>query len=445
MAASEAPVVANVGRMHETPRRWLATAALLSGVLAGPADAVEAPADAWLGTWAAAPQPAFPGPLQRYDDRTLRLVVHTSVGGERVRIRLSNAYGRVPLHIAAAHVALRRGGAAIDAASDRALSFDGRPGVVIAPGGMVTSDPVALALPALSDLAVSLLPTGHAEAGTVHALAQQTSYVSRTRGDATGATRLPRAKTIDSWPFLTGVDVEAGPGGAAIVAFGDSWIDGDGSTPDANARWTDALAARLQRAGGACARVAVLNEGLIGNRLLHDSPVHHAPGAPDFGRALGESGLARFDRDVLQQPGVRAVIVHLGSNDIGFDGGVAAAGETVSAPRLAAGWRELIARAHRAGLRIVGSTLTPVEDATFLPGYDTPAKEILRQRANAWIRDSGEFDAVLDFDRVVRDPGHPARLLKAYASADHVHPDDAGHAAVAAAVPLSICELASRP
>ena len=391
--------------MHHIPRRWLAVAALLS-VLAGAADAVEAPSEGWLGTWTAAPQPAFPGPLQRYDDRTLRLVVHTSVGGERVRIRLSNAYGRAPLHIAAAHVALRRRGAGIDAASDRALSFEGRPGVVIAPGDTVASDPVALAVPALSDLAVSLLATGRAEAGTVHALAQQTSYVSRARGDATGATRLRSARSIDSWPFLAGVDVEAGPGGAAIVAFGDSWIDGDGSTPDANARWTDALAVRLQRAGGACARVAILNEGLIGNRLLHDSPVRHARGAPDFGRALGESGLARFDRDVLRQPGVRA---------------------------------------HRAGLRAIGSTLTPVEGVTLLPGYDTPAKEALRQRVNAWIRDGGEFDAVIDFDRIVRDPGHPARLLKAFASADHLHPDDAGYAAVAQAVPLTICELARQP
>ena len=430
--------------MHHIPRRWLAVAALLS-VLAGASDAVEAPSEGWLGTWTAAPQPAFPGPLQRYDDRTLRLVVHTSVGGERVRIRLSNAYGRAPLHIAAAHVALRRRGAGIDAASDRALSFEGRPGVVIAPGDTVASDPVALAVPALSDLAVSLLATGRAEAGTVHALAQQTSYVSRARGDATGATRLRSARSIDSWPFLAGVDVEAGPGGAAIVAFGDSWIDGDGSTPDANARWTDALAVRLQRAGGACARVAILNEGLIGNRLLHDSPVRHARGAPDFGRALGESGLARFDRDVLRQPGVRAVIVHLGSNDIGFDGGVAPADEAVSAQRLIAGWRELVARAHRAGLRAIGSTLTPVEGVTLLPGYDTPAKEALRQRVNAWIRDGGEFDAVIDFDRIVRDPGHPARLLKAFASADHLHPDDAGYAAVAQAVPLTICELARQP
>ena len=425
------------------PIASLALAALMSN---GPAHAAdEGTPDVWLATWTAAAQPAFPGPVQRHDDRTLRLVVHASVGGERVRVRLSNAYGRVPLHVAAAHVALRTRDAAIDAASDRALTFGGRADVVIAPGDTVASDAVVLSVPALSDLAVSLHATGHVEATTVHALAQQMSYVARTRGDATGALRLPRAKAIDAWPFLVGVDVDAGPGGAAIVAFGDSWIDGDGSTPDANRRWTDALAARLQRAGGACARVAVLNEGLVGNRLLHDSPVHHAEGAPDFGRALGESGLARFDRDVLQQPGARVVVVHLGGNDLGFDGGVAPAGEAVSVARLVGGWRELIERAHRAGLRIVGSTLTPVEGASFLPGYDTPAKEALRQQANAWIRDSGEFDAVLDFDRAVRDPAHPARLLPAYASADHVHPDDAGYAAVAQAVPLSICELAARP
>ena len=431
--------------MDDFLERWLVIAALLSCALAGSAGAADVSSDHWIGTWATAPQPAFPGPLQRYGDRTLRLVVHTSIGGERVRIRLSNAYGRMPLHIAAAHVALRRRGAAIDAASDRALTFGGRSGIVIAPGDTVTSDPATLTLPALSDLAVSLLATGHAEAGTVHALAQQTSYVSKAHGDATRATNLPQAKAIDSWPFLTGVDVEAAQGGAAIVAFGDSWIDGDGSTPDANARWTDALAARLQRAGGACARVAVLNEGLIGNRLLHDSPVQHAPKAPEFGRALGESGLARFERDVLQQPGVRAVIVHLGTNDIGFDGGVAPAGEAVSAQALVAGWRELVARAHRAGLRAIGSTLTPVEGVTLLPGYDTPAKEALRQQVNAWIRDGGEFDAVVDFDRIVRDPARPARLLEALASDDHLHPGDAGYAAVADAVPLSICELAQRP
>ena len=421
--------------------RWLALAASLACGLA----CAESSGERWVGTWAAAPQAAFPGPLERVDDRTLRLVVHVSVGGARVRVRLSNTYGPGPLRIAAAHVALRGQGADIVDGSDRALAFGGAPGVVLAPGDSVTSDPVPLDVPALSDLAVSLHASGRARAGTTHALAQQTSFVAAARGDFTAAAHWRGARKIDAWPLLTGVDVEAPEGGGSLVLFGDSWVDGDGSTPDANARWGDALAARLQRAGGACARLGVVNEGLIGNRLLHDSPMRHRPKAPDFGRALGESGLARFDRDVLAQPGARAVLVHLGNNDLGFDGGVAPAGETVSRDTLVAAYRELVDRAHAAGLRAIGSTLTPVEGVKILPGYDTPAKESLRQQVNAWIRESGAFDAVIDVDAVVRDPDHPARLLARLASADHLHPNDAGYAAAAAAFPSALCaDLASR-
>ena len=413
----------------------LACAALL---LAGQVPARAQAAGHWVGTWAAAPQPAFPGPQERYTGRTLRLVVHASIGGERWRIRLSNTYGKTPLRIAGAHLARRRHGADIDPGSDRPLTFAGHPGVVIAPGATVTSDPVQLAVPPLSDLAVSLHARGTLVADTTHALAQQTSYVTRAPVDALAAVRFPRAKEIGDWPVLTGVEVDAADA-SAIVAFGDSWIDGDGSTPDANARWIDALAARLQRAGGACARVAVLNEGLIGNRLLHGSPEHAMTKAPDFGRALGESGLVRFDRDVLQQAGAKAVVIHLGTNDLGLAGGVAPASELPSLEAFVAGYRELVERAHRAGLRAIGSTLTPVEGVTALPGYDTPDKEALRQRVNEWIRTSGTFDAVVDVDRVVRDPAHPARLLASLAAPDHLHPTDAGYAAVADAMALDFC------
>ncbi len=417
------------------------TAASLLATLAAVSRADDAPAvDAghWVGTWAAAAQPAFPGPLANRAGRTLRLVVHVSIGGERVRVRLSNTDGDKPLRIASVHVARRSRGADIDPASDRALTFGGRREATIAPGATIISDPVGLAVPALSDLAVSLRSTAPFVAATTHALAQQTSYVTRARVDATAAARFPKYDTLADWPVLTGVDVDA-PDGAAIVMIGDSWVDGDGSTPDANARWPDALAARLQRAGGDCAHLAVLNEGIIGNRLLFDSPRHPAPQAPNFGRGLGPSGLARFDRDVLQQAGVKAVIVHLGTNDIGLAGGVAPAGETVSAPALIAGYRELVARAHRAGLRAIGSTLSPVEGVTLLPGYDTPDKERLRQAVNAWIRSAGVFDAVIDVDAVVRDPEHPARMLQSLSSDDHLHPNDAGHAAIAAALPLEEC------
>ena len=413
----------------------LACAALL---LAGQAPARAQATGHWVGTWAAAPQPAFPGPQERYTGRTLRLVVRASIGGERWRIRLSNTHGKTPLRIGGAHLARRRHGADIDPGSDRPLTFGGHPGVVIAPGATVTSDSVQLTVPPLSDLAVSLHARGTLVADTTHALAQQTSYVTRAPADALAAAHFPRAKEIGDWPFLTGVEVDAADA-SAIVAFGDSWIDGDGSTPDANARWTDALAARLQRAGGACARVAVLNEGLIGNRLLRGSPEYAMPKAPDFGRALGESGLARFDRDVLQQAGAKAVVIHLGTNDLGLAGGVAPASELPSLEAFVAGYRELVERAHRAGLRAIGSTLTPVEGVTALPGYDTPEKEALRQRVNEWIRTSGTFDAVVDVDQVVRDPAHPARLLASLAASDHLHPTDAGYAVVADAVPLAFC------
>jgi lysophospholipase L1-like esterase len=402
-------------------------------------------AASWVGTWAAAPQAAFPGPVDHYAGRTLRLIVHVSVGGERVRIRLSNTHGREPLRLADVHVARRGQGADIDPGSDRALRFDGRPDVVIAPGGTVTSDPVALGVPALSDLAISLYAPGRIDATTVHALAQQTSYVAAARGDVTATARFPKAVPLSAWPFLTGVEVDVPGGGAAIVAFGDSLIDGDGSTPDANARFGDALAARLQHAGGDCARVGVLDQGIIGNRLLHDSPLKHAPKVPDFGRALGESGLARFDRDVLQQAGVRAVLIHLGTNDIAFVDGVAPRGETAAPDDLVAAYRELVARAHRAGLKAIGSTLTPVEGVTLLPAYDTPAKEAARQRVNDWIRHAGAFDAVIDFDEAVRDPGQPARLDPRLASADHLHPDDAGYAAIAERLPLATCQAVLAP
>ena len=391
----------------------------------------------WIGTWATAPQPAFPGPIDRYQDVTLRLVVHTTLGGARVRIRLSNTYGRTPLRFAAAHVARRAGGASIDVASDRTLYFGGHANVAVAPGETIVSDPVDLDVPALSDLAVSLFAAGRVDATTVHALAQQTSYVSGVRGNVTGLEHLSGARTIDNWPFLTGVDVEV-QRGATVVVLGDSLVDGDGTARDTNARWTDALATRLQKAGGRQARISVLNEGLIGNRLLYTSATRRASHVPDFGRALGEAGVDRFERDVLRQPGVKAVIIHLGTNDIGFDGGVAPAGEIATLESLVVGYRVLIARGRQAGLRVIGTTLTPVEGVNVLPGYDTPAKEALRRKVNDWIRGSGEFDAFIDLDASLRDPHHQARLLPRLASRDHLHPNGAGYATAADEVPLDL-------
>ena len=269
----------------------------------------------------------------------------------------------------------------------------------------------------------------------MHILALQTSYVSA--GDSIGQANFPVAKTIHSWPFLTGVDVATG-GGKAIVAFGSSLTDGDGSTLDSNGRWSDVLAARLQKGVNGKAEVGVLNEGIIGNRLLDDSPQQTV-----FGAALGQAGLARFERDVLNQAGVKYVIVGLGINDIAFPGSLTPATEKMSAERLISGYRQLLEQAHKKGIRVIGTT-NPAFENSFLEmasgpvTFFTPEKENVRQKINAWIRSSGEFDAVIDFDKVLRDPSHPTQILAAYDSGDHLHPNNAGSAAEGNAIPLAL-------
>ena len=407
--------------------RRFARVLLAFGLSMGVASADAArPGTEWTSTWIAAPQPPLPSAVDHYRAQSVRLIVHVSAGGSQVRIRLSNLYGNAPLAIGPARIARRTSGADIDPAHDRALTFGGRTSIVVPAHATVLSDPARLEVPALADLSVSLyLPKGVA-ATTVHILAQQTSYVSHP-GDATAAAHFPVARRIDMWPFLTGVDVAATPPTFAVIAFGDSTVDGDGSTADANRRWPDAVAARLQQAGR---NVAVLNAGLIGNRLLHGSP-----GGSTFGAALGEAGLARFSRDALDQAGAKVVIVRIGGNDLGFLHGLAPPGESIDAHDLIAGYRRLATLAHQHGLGIIGTTIPPSENAA-MPGYSTPAKDVIRQQVNAWIRHGGEFDAVLDFDQVLHDPSHPARLLPTYDSGDHLHPNDAGYRAVASALPL---------
>ena len=407
----------------------------------------------WIGTWAAAPQPSVPGIAQTFHNQTLRLIVHTSAGGNRVRIKISNIFGHDPLTIGSAHLARRAAGADIDAASDRALKFLGRSSVTIPAKSIVVSDPVELEVPALSDLAISLFLPQTTKATTMHVLALQTNYVSSEVGDSTAAVSFQIGKTITSWPFLTGVDVAGSPHAATIVALGSSLTDGDGSTRNTNRRWPDVLAERLQKAGGQEAELGVLNEGIIGNRLLSDSDSLRQAGGPpplgavfaELGPALGQSGLARFERDVLAQAGVKYVILGLGVNDILFPGSFIPASESVNSRSIISGYRELLTRAHKKGIRVIGTTIPPFEHALFRDPYfdrlSSPEKEEVRQEVNAWIRRTSEFDGVIDFDEAVRDPSHPAQILPSYDSGDHLHVNNAGNVAQANVIPLTLFRL----
>ena len=392
----------------------------------------------------------MPGGAETFRNQTLRLIVHTSAGGRTVRVSISNTFGEEPLHIGRAHLARRTDGANIDAASDRTLTFRGQPSTIVPAHSLVVSDAVDLDVPALGDLAISLFLPETTAATTSHLLALQTNYVSAETGDSTAAVKFPVAKTIDSWPFLTGVEVVASSEGAAIVALGSSLTDGDGSSRDANRRWPDVLAERLQKDSAGNKERGVLNEGLIGNRLLSDFASPRQAGGPpplgpvfaQLGPALGQSGLARFERDVLRQAGVQYVIVGLGVNDILFPGSFIPATESVSSQSILSGYRQLITRAHQKGIRVIGTTIPPFEHAIFRsPFYDrfyAPEKERVREEVNAWIRTSGAFDGVIDFDQAVRDPGHRTQLAPAYDSGDHLHVNDAGNVAQGNAIPLAL-------
>ncbi|QJE01339.1 SGNH/GDSL hydrolase family protein [Massilia forsythiae] len=423
------------------PARPVRRAVVLAGLGLGLATVLAFPAtpsyaqdwggERWVGTWGAGPGgPPLPANTQTFTDQTVRLIVHTSIGGTRVRIRLSNEMGSTPLRIGNAHVALRAtgadNGAGIQEGSDRPLTFSGNAAITIPPGAPVLSDPVDLAVPALSDLAVSLYLPGTVGATTIHGTASQTNYVSLP-GDFTGAATLPTQRTILSWPFLTEVDVTGGSngGGAAVVTLGDSITDGTRSTPDTNNRWPDWLERRLQTvrdpAGGLNARLGVVNRGISGNRLLTNPPE---------GSLAGRNILERFDRDVLATAGVRYMTLMIGINDIGNS----SAANPLATADLIAGYRQVIARAHAKGIAVYGATLTPFEGA----GYYSVEKEAIRQAVNNWIRASDEFDGVIDFDRVTRDPSHPARFLPSYDSGDHLHPNDLGYQAMGNAVPLEL-------
>ena len=412
--------------LHSRARRGaiLAIAALSCTLAFSPAaarDGRDWTADQWLGSWGSAPAgPPLETNTQMFNNQTVRLIVHSSIGGTRARIRLSNEMGATPLRIGGAHLALRAGGGDIADGSDRVLTFSGAASITIAPGAAVLSDAVELAVPALSDLAVSLYLPAATPATTLHGTALQTNYVSLP-GNYLGAVTFPTERTITQWPFLTEVDVQGN--GATIVTLGNSITDGTRSSIDRNSRWPDWLARRLQitRDGGINSRLGVVNRGISGNRLLSNPPL---------GSLAGRNTQERFDRDVLATAGARYLTVLIGINDIGNSTPEA----PVSTDDLIAGYRQIIARAHAKGIAVIGTTLTPFEGA----GYYSPQKEEVRQAVNNWIRGSDEFDGVIDFDRVLRDPANPRRFNPAYDSGDHLHPNDLGYEAMGNAVPLEL-------
>jgi lysophospholipase L1-like esterase len=392
------------------------TALLLSSTLAS---AAAAPDEGWRTAFASAPDsdgPALPA-------QTLRQVVRTSAGGTRVRIRLSNQFGTAPLTIGAARLGLSAGGSRVAPGSDRTLSFGGRPTVTIAPGAGALSDPVDLAVGARQPLAVSLYLPGKVEVSTIHGAALQTAYLNAP-GDATTAADFPSAATDDSRYFLSDVEVMGPDQGRTLAIVGDSIADGIGAGNDRDARWPNALAARLQ-GDPALASIGVANGGIAGNRLLHD-------GAAPF---VGPSALARFERDALDKPGVRWILVHEGVNDIAATQMLAAPAQHVSAEQIEAGLRTLADRAHARGVRIWAGTLMPLAGTK---RFYSAAAERQRQAVNAWIRTAGVFDAVVDFDAALRDPLEPARLNPAYDSGDHLHPNEAGYRLMAQQVDLRL-------
>jgi lysophospholipase L1-like esterase len=393
--------------------------------------------DHWVGTWATAvvPRPqaapgAAPGrgpaPLN-FNNQTLRQVVHVSLGGSRLRVVLSNAFGTSPLAIGGASVALRQKDSTIVSGSSRPVTFGGTFATTVAAGTTAVSDPVSLDVPALADLAIDVFLPGDTAASTspltTHNGALQTNYVS-IAGNHAGAAEFPVSATTQAWFFLSAVDVAAPAPAGAVVALGDSITDGTLSTPDTNNRWPDHLARRLAMTGGTAARpVGVLNQGIAGNRVLSDF--------------VGPSALARFDRDVLAQSGVTHVILLEGLNDFGLGGN----GQPIpSAADLIAGYKQILARAHTHGIKVIAGTMLPFEGAdlgAIAPGYYSPEKNARRQAINEFIRGGGA-DGVVDFEAAVRDPGHPLQLLARFKGADNLHLNDAGYQAMAAAVNLAL-------
>lgn len=401
-------------------------------------------ADHWVATWAAAQElsrtvqeiPELPpgvtmpdlsklkGPVmplrmpQTVQDETVRMIIHTSIGGSRLRIELSNAFGRGIVSIADAHLAIRKSESSVDPASDRKITFSGNPGVEIRPGAVIVSDAIDLDIKPMSDLAVSLYVAKSEGEPANHMVGLHTSYIAS--GDTAASVSMPKGEITTGYLWLRSIDVMASPSSFAIACLGDSITDGFGTTGDTDHAWPALLAERLNRLQTG-PRISVINEGISGNQVLRDG--------------AGVSALARFDRDILGEPGVRWIVLLEGINDINLHGQITGPHALV-ADDVIAGYRQLIARAHLNSIKIIGATLTP-EEGVWLAG---PVGEATRQKVNDWIRNSGEFDAVIDFDAVVRDPNHPARMRGDLDPGDHIHPNDIGNRLMADAFQLSTFE-----
>ena len=405
----------------------VSTAALAAALLLSPAGAAAGcgthdTACQWEATWAASPMAAAPSRLAApddfsaagFDDQTIRDIVWTSAGGQAARIALSNKFGTQPVTFGQVDIGISAGGPFIVPGTSHRVTFAGSTSVTIAPGAAAVSDAVGITVPAETDLAVSLYASGPTGPATYHSDAQQINYVSTPGDYASSESAAGFTITSQHWYFLDEVDVQAGPAtGGTIVAFGDSITDGYHSTVGANGRWPNDLARRLL-AGPPGQVHPVVDEGISGNRVLASSVL------------FGVNAEARFLRDAADVSRARYVILLEGINDIGFT--------LTPAAQIIAGYEKLIAAAHAASLKIFGATLTPFQGS----GYYSAAGEAERETINHWIRTSGAFDGVIDFDRAIRDPADPRRLLPAYDSGDHLHPNDAGYQAMANAINLAL-------
>jgi lysophospholipase L1-like esterase len=388
--------------------------------------------NAWIATWAASPQSGTPNPrepLLNIDNQTVRERVSVSVGGSQIRVRLSNEFGSSPLPIGSATVAVPRDASSVKKESIQSLTFEGHNSITIPSGAPVLSDPIALPVNSGDQISVSIYFPKRVTTPTLHAFAFKHAVISQ-RGDFTHAEKIDAAAVSTASISVSAVLVAGQPAERLVVAFGDSITDGDGSTVDADNNWPNNLirrAAKIPRAS----TFAVVNEGIVGNRLLRDGDV------------FGVSALARFDRDALGMPGVTHIVLLEGINDICFPGAkidgqyLADPTEMRTAQDITDAYRQLISRAHARGLKLIGATITPCEGVD-IPGYYSQAKEVIRQTVNKWIRSSGAFDGVIDFDAVMRDPNHPSQLLPKFASKDHLHPNDEGYKAMADSIDLNL-------